>query len=179
MSKVKDNVLSHPSRLEKDYTGSIDILKVHGSLDWFRKDDTTYNIPNSVKIPNGFVPCIVTPGANKYERTQHEPFRQLLHTIDSIFENTQYYLCIGYGFNDIHVQEMLLKNSKKKRSKILILTKEITSSIQENVIDKGYDYIAVYSDGANGTLIKKQNGDITDPSKKYWTIDGLMEIIKQ
>jgi len=178
MGSIKDDVISHPLKPEKDYTGYIDILKVHGSLDWFRKEDAIYNIPNSVKIPTGFVPCIVTPGVNKYERTQHVPFRQLLSTVDKIFEDTQCYLCIGYGFNDVHVQEMLLKNSKKKKAKILILTKEITSSIQKNVIDKEYDYAAVYSNGAKGTTIKCPNGEYTAPDKEYWTIDGLMEIIK-
>ncbi len=77
MGKLKDNIMLNPKKPEADYTGFINILKVHGSLDWYRRDGIICNIPNSVNIPLGFTPCIVTPGTNKYERTQEEPHRQL------------------------------------------------------------------------------------------------------
>ena len=176
MGKLKDNIMSNPPKTEKDYTGFINILKVHGSLDWYRKDDTIYNIPNSSKNPLGFTPCIVTPGTNKYERTQQEPHRQLLSAVDKIFEGTQNYLCIGYGFNDKHVQEMLLKYAKRRKAKILIVTKEITDSIRENVMNKGYEYIAIYSNGADGTIFQTSSDSMLIKDKIYWTIEGLMEI---
>ena len=113
---------------------------------------------------------------NKYERTQEEPHRQLLSAVDKIFESAQNYVCIGYGFNDKHVQEMLLKYAKKRKAKILIVTKEITNSIKENVIDKGYDYIAICSDGAKGTVFHTNSDSIIVDDKIYWTIEGLMEI---
>lgn len=176
MGKLKDNIMINPQKTEADYTGFINILKVHGSLDWYRKDGVIYNIPNSVNIPSGFTPCIVTPGTNKYERTQEEPHRQILSAVDKIFERAQNYVCIGYGFNDKHVQEMLLKYAKKRKAKILIVTKEITDSIKENVIDKGYDYITIYSDGANGTVFQTSSDSMIIGDKIYWTIEGLMEI---
>lgn len=160
MGKLKDNIMLNPKKPEADYTGFINILKVHGSLDWYRRDGIICNIPNSVNIPLGFTPCIVTPGTNKYERTQEEPHRQLLSAVDKIFESAQNYVCIGYGFNDKHVQEMLLKYAKKRKAKILIVTKEITNSIKENVIDKGYDYIAICSDGAKGTVFHTNSDSI-------------------
>lgn len=176
VGKLKDNIMLNPKKPEPDYTGFINILKVHGSLDWYRKDEVIYNIPNSVSIPEGFTPCIVTPGTNKYERTQQEPHRQLLSAVDKIFEGAQNYICIGYGFNDKHVQEMLLKYAKKRKAKILIVTKEITNSIKENVIDKGYDYIAICSDGSSGTVFHTSRDSMTIKDKIYWTIEGLMEI---
>ena len=176
MGKLKDNIMLNPKKPEADYTGFINILKVHGSLDWYRRDGIICNIPNSVNIPLGFTPCIVTPGTNKYERTQEEPHRQLLSAVDKIFESAQNYVCIGYGFNDKHIQEMLLKYAKKRKAKILIVTKEITNSIKENVIDKGYDYIAICSDGAKGTVFHTNSDSIIVDDKIYWTIEGLMEI---
>lgn len=136
MGKLKDNIMLNPKKPEADYTGFINILKVHGSLDWYRRDGIICNIPNSVNIPLGFTPCIVTPGTNKYERTQEEPHRQLLSAVDKIFESAQNYVCIGYGFNDKHVQEMLLKYAKKRKAKILIVTKEITNSIGKYTMDE-------------------------------------------
>ena len=176
MGKLKDDIMSNPKKPERDYTGFINILKVHGSLDWYRKEGAIYNIPNSMNIPTGLTPCIVTPGINKYERTQQEPHRQLLSAVDKVFEGAQNYICIGYGFNDKHVQEMLLKYAKKRKAKILIATMDITDSIKKNVMNLEYDYIAIYSDGANGTIIQTSNDSMTISDKKYWTIEGLMEI---
>ena len=36
MGKLKDNIMLNPKKPEADYTGFINILKVHGSLDWYR-----------------------------------------------------------------------------------------------------------------------------------------------
>ena len=52
----------------------------------------------------------------------------------------------------------------------------ITNSIKENVIDKGYDYIAICSDGAKGTVFHTNSDSIIVDDKIYWTIEGLMEI---
>lgn len=176
MGKLKEKLVSNPQKLEEDYTGYINILKVHGSLDWFKRDGLIYNFPNTTIVPPGCAPCIITPGTNKYERTQQEPHRQLLSVVDKVFGNATGYVCIGYGFNDQHVHPMLLKNARGKKAKILIVTKDITDSIKTNVIDKGVDYIAVYSDGASGTVFQTPDERLEINDKVYWTIEGLTEI---
>lgn len=50
------------------------------------------------------------------------------------------------------------------------------NTIKENVIDKGYDYIAICSDGAKGTVFHTNSDSIIVDDKIYWTIEGLMEI---
>ena len=66
------------------------------------------------------------------------------------------------------------KREKAKNTRFV--TKEITNSIKENVIDKGYDYIAICSDGAKGTVFHTNSDSIIVDDKIYWTIEGLMEI---
>lgn len=176
MGKLKEKIVSNPQKLEEDYTGYINILKVHGSLDWFKRDGVVYNFPNTTRIPKGCTPCIITPGTNKYERTQQEPHRQLLSAVDKAFSNASGYVCIGYGFNDQHVHPMLLKNARGRKAKILIVTKDITDSIKTNVIDKGVDYIAIYSDGAFGTVFQTPDVKLEIKDKVFWTIEGLTEI---
>ena len=117
MGKLKDNIMLNPKKPEADYTGFINILKVHGSLDWYRRDGIICNIPNSVNIPLGFTPCIVTPGTNKYERTQEEPHRQLLSAVDKIFESAQNYVCIGYGLMTNMFKKCCLNMPKRERQK--------------------------------------------------------------
>ena len=43
-------------------------------------------------------------------------------------------------------------------------------------IFKGYDYIAICSDGAKGTVFHTNSDSIIVDDKIYWTIEGLMEI---
>lgn len=45
----------------KPYTGCINIWKVHGSLDWFYRNEDIFCFPNTYDIPLGCTPCIITP----------------------------------------------------------------------------------------------------------------------
>ena len=45
-----------------------------------------------------------------------------------------------------------------------------------NWANKGYDYIAICSDGAKGTVFHTNSDSIIVDDKIYWTIEGLMEI---
>ncbi len=176
--RLKDNPIAVPRKREDDYTGVLNIIKVHGSLDWFKKDGITYCFPNTHIIPDNYQPCIITPGTNKYEKTQDEPYRQLLSLVDDMFSKATGFLCIGYGFNDSHVHPMLLKYAKTRKVKILIVTKDLTSSINQNIINHGYDYISITSNGKDGTLFSRDKESFEVENKKYWTIDGLEEIYR-
>ena len=168
-----------PKKLDSEYTGTLSIWKVHGSLDWFKKDEKVMSLTNIDSIPPDYVPCIITPGTNKYERTQQEPYREIFSHVDTVFNTATGFLCIGYGFNDSHVHPVLLKIAKKRNVKILIVTKDITKPITENVINAGYDYIAIYSDGADGTIFKTSSDSMTIPDEIYWSIDGFEKIYKK
>lgn len=167
-----------PKKLDSEYTGSFNIWKVHGSLDWFKKDGKVLSLTNAGSIPCGYTPCIITPGTNKYERTQQEPYREIFSRIDAIFNAATGFLCIGYGFNDSHVHPVLLKIAKKRGVRILLVTKDITKPIEDNVINAGYNYIAIYSDNANGTIFKTPTDQMTIQNEIYWSIEGFEKIYK-
>lgn len=167
-----------PKKLESEYTGSLNIWKVHGSLDWFKKDDKVLSLANTSLIPNNYTPCIITPGTNKYERTQQEPYREIFSHVDTVFNSATGFLCIGYGFNDSHVHPVLLKIAKKRGVRILLVTKDITKPIVDNVINADYDYIAIYSDGSNGTIFKTPSDSMVISDEIYWSVDGFEKIYK-
>ena len=88
---------------------TVDIWKVHGSLDWFvDRNDKIISVPMSRKIPEGFYPLVVPPGKEKYSSTHKEPYRSIIAEADKAFIQAGAYLCIGYGFNDEHIQPKLL-----------------------------------------------------------------------
>lgn len=83
----------------------VDIWKVHGSLDWFKTNsDNIVSFPLSQRIPNNFKPLIVPPGKEKYSSTHDEPYRTIISEADNAFVQAGAYICIGYGFNDEHIQ---------------------------------------------------------------------------
>ena len=163
----------------KPYTGCINIWKVHGSLDWFYRNEDIFCFPNTYDIPLGCTPCIITPGTNKYEKTQNDPHRSLLSIVDNIFNEASGFLCIGYGFNDSHVHPKLINHSKKKRVPILIVTKKATDSIKESVMKQCSNYIIIEDDNHNGTnfWISNEPDALNIPNEIYWTIEGLCKII--
>ncbi len=167
-----------PKRIDSEFTGCLNVWKVHGSLDWFKKDDEVVSIANAMTMPTGHEPCIITPGTNKYEKTQQEPYRGMFSHVDSVFNKASGFLCIGYGFNDAHVHPVLLRIAKKVGIRILIVTKDITDPIRDNVINDGHDYIAVYSDGGAGTIFQTPTDSMTIPDEVYWSVDGFNKIYK-
>lgn len=104
----------------KDYEGCVNIYKIHGSLDWFVDNNgKMHSYPNLTYIPNEMKPCIITPGTNKYERALEDPHRSLISSVDGLFKEASGYMCIGYGFNDKHIQPNLLKMAIDRKKKNL------------------------------------------------------------
>ena len=167
-----------PKKLESEFTGCLNVWKVHGSLDWFKKGEVIASIANAMAIPKDYEPCIITPGTNKYEKSQQEPYRGILSHVDALFNKASGFLCIGYGFNDTHVHPVLLRIAKKVGIRILIVTKVITDPIKENVMNAGHDYIAVYSDGANGTIFQTPAEKMTIADEVYWSVEGFSRIYR-
>ena len=163
------------------YEGKVNVLKVHGSLDWFEKEGRIYSFMNVRLRPKDYQPCIITPGTNKYEKTSQPPYRDLMQQMDDVFKSSSGFLCIGYGFNDIHVHPNLLSYSQKRNKPILIVTKDITDAIQNKVINaKAYPYIIISENAGKGTIIYNSYDSTPTEinSKDYWSIAGLLEIIK-
>ena len=164
----------------KDYEGCVNIYKIHGSLDWFVDNNgKMHSYPNLTYIPDEMKPCIITPGTNKYERALEDPHRSLISSVDGLFKEASGYMCIGYGFNDKHIQPNLLKMAIDRKKRILIVTKDLTEKIKNEVIAKAKNYIIVYSDGAHGTKFKSSSEEIeiVDETTEYWKLENFMLII--
>jgi hypothetical protein len=165
----------------KGFNGQVNIWKVHGSLDWFKsEDETNLQLPLRRLIPNNYKPCIVTPGLTKYFETHIEPFRTILTQADSEIENANGFLCIGYGFNDIHVHPKLITQIKNHKP-IIVITKELTTKTKDAIIgSKSKAYILLEQANINDTRIYSS----FHPKPKiisgvsYWTLSEYLKLIK-
>ena len=156
---------------------TVTLLKVHGSLDSFKDNLTneSISIPIQEAIPRDFTPEIITPGISKYEAILTNASRQLLHHADNVINRASNFLCIGYGFNDSQIQELMIKKIKSG-CPIVVVTKELTDNAFGIIINNSEKH-AVILDGEDGkTRFIVNKTDVTMDGT-YWTIDGFNEII--
>ena len=164
----------------KGYAGQVNIWKVHGSLDWFKStSEECLHFPLRQNIPVDFIPSIVTPGLAKYLHSHLEPYRTIFTEADAEIEQANSYLCIGYGFNDLHVHPKLISQIKNGKP-IIVITKELTDNTKKAIV--GGDckqYILLEQLNSNDTRIYSSlfSGEEIISNENYWTLNEYLKLI--
>jgi len=163
----------------KGYKGQVNIWKVHGSLDWFKsKEDENIQLPIRQNIPQNYTPLIVTPGLSKYSETHNEPYRTIFTQADSEIEQANGFLCIGYGFNDIHVQPKLITQIKNNKP-IIVITKELTPKTKQSIIGNNCkNYMLIEEANSKDTKIYSSKfGEVLIEDTSYWELAEYLKLI--
>ena len=130
----------------------VDICKVHGSLDWFQATDgAMYSLPAVSDSLNGLAPLMVVPGIDKYRRAYDEPFRSSIAGADQAIKAGNSFLCIGYGFNDEHIQPPLLEQCRRQEKPLIVLTKVLTPAAKELLLDGKCRRFCAFEETTRGT----------------------------
>ncbi|MEB7742382.1 SIR2 family protein [Escherichia coli] len=160
---------------------TVKILKVHGSLDWFISpigDIVGYG--HSKSIPVNHAPKIVTPGIEKYSATYHEPFRTIINLADGAIRSATSYLCIGFGFNDEHIQEKLVEKCVRDNACITLITQGLTDSARKFLLDgKVKNYLAIEC-GRNSSETVIYSSEAAKPiivDGDYWSLKGYLQLV--
>lgn len=164
-----------------EQVGVIKIWKVHGSIDWFIA-------PNSMKAQSFHLhsglepirPLVVTPGTIKYQMATQEPLRSIIAKADEYLTNANAYLCIGYGFNDDHVQPRLLERHRDEGKPLILITKELTPKAREIFISEQMNNILLIEENPKGGTriychLFPDGAEMVD--YKLWTIDGFLGLL--
>lgn len=160
---------------------SINIYKVHGSIDWFKGVEKMQllSLPffDHDALRNNFVPQIVTPGNSKYRETHLDPFRTVIAKADEALRNSCAYFCIGYGFNDEHIQPIILEENRSKNKPIVIVTKAVTPKIKELFFDKRAENCLIISENpAGGTMVDFSNEENECYVPDYWQLSEFYKL---
>lgn len=152
------------------------LCKVHGSLDWFRDEKKLQlvSLPNSSEVFEGFIPAIVTPGIQKYQETHNEPYRSLIATADEFISNASSFLCIGYGFNDEHLQPKLIDQIQRRNKPAVVITKSLTDKGKEILIN-AKKYI-VFEEECIGKTKVTIDGVVEVINGDYWQLEKFVEL---
>jgi len=154
----------------------VKILKVHGSLDWFVSEDGgMISLPLQEKMPSGYSPLIVPPGKEKYSTTHDEPYRTIIEEADKEFKGAGSFLCIGYGFNDSHIQPKLISQIKSGGKPIVVITKQATDECVRLVTDSNVKKYLILEDTGSATRVIS-NSKKTTVSGRIWSLKEFMEV---
>lgn len=154
----------------------VDIWKVHGSLDWFvDSTDSIISFPLSRQIPTGCRPLIVPPGKNKYSSTHDEPYRTIITSADEAFMSAGSYLCIGYGFNDEHIQPKLLSQISEGKP-IVILARTMTEACRRHIIEAQIKKYLIFERVDDAHTKVYGNGWEQEYEGAFWLLDNFIKI---
>lgn len=159
----------------------VNIWKVHGSIDWFQSPlEDTIAISNTQVIPDNYEPQIVTPGAQKYHKTHLEPYRSIINSADQAINAANSYLCIGYGFNDEHIQPKLMGKCQRQNTPITIITYALSDAAKKLILGgKAQNYLAIERGNTDDQSIIYSSLD-KEPlivEKNVWSFEGYLSLI--
>lgn len=159
----------------------VNIWKVHGSLDWFKSPlEDIVALSNIQGIPVNYKPEIVTPGTQKYHTTHLEPYRSIIHNADQAITAANSYLCIGYGFNDEHIQPKLMARCQRQNTPITIITYSLSDAARKLILDgKAQSYLAIERGVTDDQSIVYSSLDKTPLTveKNIWSLEGYLSLI--
>ncbi len=157
------------------------IWKVHGSLDWFQSPlGDTIALSNIQSIPDRYQPQIVTPGIQKYQKTHLEPFRSIINNADQALNQAGSYLCIGYGFNDEHIQPKLIEKCLRQKTPITIITRSLSESAKKLIVDgKAHSHLAIERGKTDDQSIiySSQEEAPLKVEENIWSLEGYLSLI--
>lgn len=159
----------------------VNIWKVHGSVDWFQsKLEDTVALSNIVNVPENYEPQIVTPGTQKYQKTHLEPFRSIINHADEAIKSANSYLCIGYGFNDEHIQPKLMVKCLRNKTPITIITYSLSDATKKLIIDgNAENYLAIErGDTDDQSIVYSSLAKVPiTVEKNLWSLEGYLSLI--
>jgi hypothetical protein len=166
---------------ELNTTRRVNIWKVHGSLDWFKSPlEDIVALSNINSIPENYKPEIVTPGTQKYQTTHLEPYRSIIGNADQAITAANSYLCIGYGFNDEHIQPKLMARCQRQNIPITIITYALSGAARRLIADgKVQNYLAIERGATDEQSIVYSSLDKTPVTveKNLWSLEGYLSLI--
>lgn len=169
------------SPTELSLARKVNIWKVHGSLDWFQSPlSDTVALSNVFEVPDRYKPEIVTPGTQKYHRTHLEPFRSIIQYADLAISNAGSYLCIGYGFNDEHIQPKLMVKCLRNNTPITIITYALSDAAKKIVTEgKAKNFLAIERGKTDeeSVIYSSLSKEPIIVDKNIWSLEGYLTLI--
>lgn len=157
----------------------INLIKVHGSLNWFSDENNDIFYLPCEHDSNKLKYRMVVPARNKYHEASQEPYRTLIKKSDNAIEKASSFLVVGFGFNDEHLTPKI-DDKIKASTPIVIITKKATDSCIGKLKNAGK--YCLFEESDSQTKVRFKKGKDSDQKtvglkEDYWKLDKFMEIL--
>ncbi len=148
------------------------VFKPHGSLDWYHRKGNPVRYAGSLPLPR----LIITPGLNKFRSGYDSPFDKHREKANDAIDKAQYFLILGYGFNDDHLETHLTPRIKSG-VRTIILTYSLSPKARELAIGNKSVIAAEFHKEAEtvGTRFIIDGAEKFYPDIDYWDLDGFVK----
>ena len=147
----------------------VNLIKVHGSLNWFwvgEGDKIRYLTVSN----NNVNPAIIPPGKGKYREAYRMPYRDLIQKSDDLIDKANSFLVVGFGFNDEHLTPKI-KQKVNNGTPLVLITKEVIQSCRDELKNARKYILLQRSKTAEQTRVIMKTGR-DDISRENHLIDG-------
>ncbi|RIY31761.1 hypothetical protein CKF54_06130 [Psittacicella hinzii] len=103
------------------------LYKIHGSVNWYKNDKGEIFKDSKVDLSrfetnSNITPLIVCPSKDKYEETNDSPYNEMMDYFkDSLSISNSVLICIGFGFNDKHINSVIKRSLEKNEDLSVIV----------------------------------------------------------
>ncbi len=148
------------------------LLKPHGSLNWFNIEAKCIQ---SVEPLTAASRAIITPGLTKYKESLTNPVMNSHREIANMsLRKADSIMIIGYGFNDSHLQTVLIEQLEIGM-KCLIITKSLSPNAKD-IIERYPSIIALEESDKGGTNVY-YNSKTIHMSDNLWDLKIFIDKI--
>jgi hypothetical protein len=169
---IRDVSRGNKGAVKLTYRNHVKLFKPHGSLDWFMAGDT----PMTSSMVFSSDPLIITPGVGKYKKGYGQPFDVHRERGNAAIDGASSILCIGYGFNDDHLQTHL-SPKLKGGTRALLLTHSLSPNARMVVAQSTNCTALVNSADAKnpGTVVVRGTTETLIPSVEWWDVENFVK----
>lgn len=122
----------------------------------------------------------MTPGTQKYQTTHLEPFRSIISRADQALNDAGSYLCIGYGFNDEHIQPKLMEKCLRQKTPMTVITYALSGLARKLILERGAQNYLAIERGENddqSIVYSSLDKNPLKVEKNIWSLEGYLSLI--
>lgn len=129
---------------DQDSTSNwIRLWKIHGSLNWMKKSDTSTSVERIVRIGKIETPVnelMIYPSKEKYNLSRKEPFIAYFDRMKQYLQRGELvFICSGYSFSDQHINDIIF-NAMRQNKRLYVLV----FCFSDNQVDQMRSYATAH-----------------------------------
>ena len=150
---------------------NIKILKLHGSISWFKNNDKIIETSDDKNI-NSDNCVMILPNLQKGEKTLESPYDSIFRIACQIIgRECKYILSCGYSYRDQHINEQIfIPFLREKKIRLIAFCSSLTNEIDELKQYSCFNYITK-------DKIKINTSEITEINE-YYKFEELIKLFK-